>query len=128
MTPEEKIRENAQLVIDRFSQLPELEFQFGYNHESVKWLDGFIERERGRRDINTVGTEKLIQVLGSFLGECVIHTYGGAWREQEDQWGVFFDDSNSVFPFNKVRKQFRNGGEDSVLSFFEVIPLVFKEP
>jgi hypothetical protein len=128
VTPEEKIRENAQLVIARFSQLPELKSHFGYNHESVKWLDGFIERERSRRDINTVGTEKLIQVLGSYLGECVIHTYGGMWREQEGQWGVFFDDSNSVFPFNKVLKQFRNGREDSILSFFEIIALVFKKP
>jgi hypothetical protein len=128
VTPEDKIRENAQLLINRISQPPELKSHFGYNHESVKWLDGFIERERSRRDINTVGTAKLIQVLGSYLGECVIHTYGGTWREQKGEWGVFFDDSNSVFPFNKVLKQFRNGREDSILSFFEIIALVFKKP
>lgn len=68
MTAEEKIRANAQLVVDRFSQLSELEASFGYNRESVKWLDGFIERERSRRDINSVGRAKLAQVLGSYLG------------------------------------------------------------
>jgi hypothetical protein len=128
MTPEEKIRQNAQLVIARFSQLHELKPQFGHNRDSVEWLDGFIERERSRRNISSDGTAKLVQVLGSYLGECVIHTYGGTWKEQEGQWGVFFDDSNGVFPFNKVHKQFRNGREDSILSFFESIGLVFKKP
>ena len=52
----------------------------------------------------------------------------GTWKEQEGEWGVFFDDSNAVFPINKVRKQFQNGREDSILSFFEVIREVFKKP
>ena len=128
MTPEDKIRANAQLVIDRFSQPTELESPFGYNSESVRWLDGFIERERTTRDVDSVGTAKLIQVLGSYLGECVIHVYGGTWKEREGQWGVFFDDSNAVFPFNKVHKQFQNGEGDSIRSFFEVIGEVFKKP
>jgi hypothetical protein len=127
MTPEEQIRENAQLVIDRFRQLRELKLEFGYNRESVEWLDGFIERERRRENISSDGTAKLAQVLASYLGECIIHTHGGEWKEQEGQWGVFFDDFNAVFPFNKVFKQFRNGREDSILSFFESIGPVFKK-
>jgi len=128
MTPEEQIRAHAQLVIDRISQLDEPHTPFGYNRESVKWLDGFIERARSTENSSSDGIEKLVQVLGSYLGECVIHAYGGTWKEQEGQWGVFFDDSNAVFPINKVRKQFQNGGEDSILSFLEVIGEVFKKP
>ena len=124
MTPEETIRANAQLVIDRIS---ERHTPIGYNRESVEWLDGFIERARSTANASSDGIEKLVEVLGSYLGECVIHTYGGTWKEREDEWGVFFDDSNAVFPFNKVRKQFKNGGEDSILSFFEIIPEVFKK-
>lgn len=128
MTPEEQIRANAQLVIDRFSQLSELHTPFGYNRKSVEWLDGFIERARSTANITSAEIAKLVQILGSYLGECVIHAYGGTWKEQEGQWGVFFDDSNAVFPINKVHKQFQNGGEDSIPSFFEVIGEVFKQP
>ena len=42
---------------------------------------------------------------------------------------MFFDDSNAVFPFAKVSKQFQNGrdGGDSIFSFFEVISPVFRK-
>ena len=83
---------------------------------------------RSTANTSSDGIEKPVQVLGSYLGECMIHTYGGTWKEQEGEWGVFFDDSNAVFPINKVRKQFQNGREDSILSFFEVIREVFKKP
>ena len=126
MTQEEKIRANAKLVVDRCSSLSGLDTRFGYNRDSVKWVDGFIERQRTATDVNSDGTAMLIQVLGSYLGECVIHAYGGSWKERDDQWGVSFDDSNVVFPFNKVWKQFHYGHEDSIFSFFEMIPLVFK--
>ena len=46
MTPEEKIRANGRLVIDRFSTLSGLDTRFGYNRDSLKWVDGFIERQR----------------------------------------------------------------------------------
>lgn len=66
--------------------------------------------------------------IGSFLGECIIANYGGQWRESEGSWGVFFSERNdrsAAFPFNKVRKQLLNGADDSILSFYDVIPIVF---
>jgi len=68
-------------------------------------------------------------MIGCYLGECIIKTYGGTWKLHEGQWGVFFDDSNAVFPFAKVSKQFQNGhdGGDSIFSFFEVISPVFRK-
>jgi hypothetical protein len=131
MTTEEKIRANAQLVLDRFSSLGEPRRQFGYDQESVKRVEEFIEQQRSTADVTSDSVASLIQVLGSYLGECIIHNYGGVWRQQEDQWGIFFDESNAVFPFNKVRKQFQNGlaGGDSILSFFELIgPVILKKP
>jgi hypothetical protein len=98
---------------------------FGYNRESVKRVEEFIEEQRS----NTAAEEadKLTQVLGSSLGESIIRTYGGVWRQEEEQWGVFFEDGNAVFPFSKVRKQFQNGlaGGDSILGLFELIGPVF---
>lgn len=123
MTAEEEIRANAHWALDRFSSLSNLHKQFGYNRESVKWVEGFIEQQRSNADITPDAIANLTQVIGSYLGECIIYTYGGNWKEQDEEWGIFFDDSNAAFPFNKVRKQFQNGlsGGDSILSFFELI-------
>jgi hypothetical protein len=129
MMAEDEIRANAQWVLDRFSSLSKLHEQFGYNHESVKWVEGFIEQQRSKADITPDAIGNLAQMIGSSLGECIIHTYGGNWKEQDDECGIFFDDSNAVFPFSKVSKQFQNGlsGGDSILSFFELIgPVILK--
>jgi hypothetical protein len=126
MEPREAIQQNARLVIEKLGPLSGLETRFGYNRESVEWVDGFIERQRLRPEVKA-NPEEMVQVLGSFLGECVLHTYGGEWREHDGSWGVFFDAGNAVFPFAKVRKQFDNGleGGDSILGFFEIIEPVF---
>ena len=89
-------------------------------------MEKFIEHQRLQKDITRDDAEGLVQLIGSYLGECVIHTYGGAWREHDGDWGVFFNDSNAAFPFSKVRKQFDNGvsGGDSILGFFDIIPEV----
>lgn len=124
MTPREMIRANAELVVGQLRGASGIE-GFGYNAESVEWLDGFIERQRVRPEFaGDEAAERMSQTLGSFLGECVVRCYGGEWRELEGTWAVDFGGGNAAFPFNKVRKQFANGAEDSVLSWFETIPLI----
>lgn len=100
-------------------------FAFGYDAQSVAWLDGYVERQRARADINQELIEGLVNVFGSYLGECIIKCYGGYWENAEALWRVSFDSKNAVYPFSKVQKQFQNGPEDSINSFFETIPLVF---
>jgi len=125
MTPREMISANAELVVGQLREASGME-DFGYNAESVAWLDGFIERQRVRPEFAGVeAAERMSQTLGSFLGECVVRCYGGVWAELEGTWGVTFGGGNAAFPFNKVRKQFENGAEDSVLSWFETIPVIF---
>lgn len=125
MTPLEMIRANAELVVRQLREASGME-GFGYNAESVEWLDGFIERQRVRPEfVGAEAIERLSQTLGSFLGECVIRRYGGEWRELEGSWAVCFDADNAAFPFNKVRKQFANGPDDGIFGWFETIPLVF---
>jgi len=127
MTPQEKIRANAELVRRELGQTSEMD-NFGYNAESVAWLDGFIERQRLRAEFaDETAIERMSQMLGSFIGECVIACYGGEWKEQEGSWAVDFGGGNAAYPFNKVRKQFLHGGEDSVQSWFETIPLIFTQ-
>lgn len=103
-------------------------FTFGYDLQSVAWLDGYIERQRARAEITAKVVDGLVNTLGSYLGECIIHSYGGYWENEEGHWRVSFDDQNAAYPFAKVAKQFQNGSEDSIRSFFETIPLVFARP
>lgn len=119
----DEIKRNAELVIGQMSQLSG--FDFGYDAKSVVWLDGYIERQRARDDITEESIDGLINVFGSYLGECVIACYGGSWENEAGQWQVSFDEKNAVYPFAKVRKQFQNGPEDSIKGFFDAIPTVF---
>jgi hypothetical protein len=125
MTPEEEIKENARGVIEGCAPLSGLGSRFGYNRESVEWLDGYIERLRDSGKFNEEEQIKGLTInFGSFLGECIRSAYGGEWREHNSTWGVFFKDSSAAFPFSKVRKQLEDGPFDSFLSFYDVLPRI----
>jgi hypothetical protein len=112
--------------MERFRSSSELGSNFCFDRESVEWVDRFIENERKRPQITPHEHRKLATLLGAYLGEAVIHKYGGHWKEYSGNWGIFFDDANAVFPFVKVLKQFENGSEGgaSILSFFDLVGLV----
>ncbi|MGO8816678.1 MAG: hypothetical protein ACLQVG_18735 [Terriglobia bacterium] len=119
---------NAEMVIQQFRPLSGIEF--GYNRQSVEWLEGHIERLRQTGKLQDEATrEELVNVLGSFLGECIVRRYGGAWTQREGIWCVAFDSHNVAFPFAKVAKQMENGreGGDGIGGFFSIIPEVFRK-
>ena len=97
-----------------------------YNAESVKFLEGFIERNKAT--FEKEDAKGLINSLGAFLGQCIIENYGGQWQLDNETGSVaiVFDNKNKAFPFAKLSKQFENGLEDSIYSFYTVIPTVFK--
>lgn len=117
----ENIRKNAELVIKVFGDNNGIEL--GYDAESVEWLDGFIERQRENADADKMNG--LTNVLGSFLGECIRENFGGKWEQTENGLAIKFDGGNAIFPFNKTAKQFQNGADDSVFSFYQTIPVIF---
>lgn len=129
MNPErsmpEMILADAELVAGIAAD--ELKAEMGYDEAGVRWLDGFIERQHATGD--PAIREKLTSTLGSYLGTCIIETYGGEWVEDEGSWCVRFSAGNAAFPFNKTAKHLENGreGGDSVLAFFTAIPTLFKE-
>ncbi len=91
--------------------------------ETVAWMDDFIERRRG--DLDAELLDKSIDIFASCLGECVRHRYGGQWMVIDGEMAVLFNESNAVFPFSRVAKHFQNDREDSILSWFTAIPLIF---
>jgi hypothetical protein len=120
---EEEFKRLAALFISTMSQAAGVELKL--DEPSIEWADGFIERQRTLHGEDE--NRGMSNVIGSFLGECIIANYGGSWRSDGQNWGVYFDDSNAVFPFSKAQKQLAGGHEDgeSIHSFFTMIPLVF---
>ncbi|MBF0398491.1 MAG: hypothetical protein HQK78_17075 [Desulfobacterales bacterium] len=90
-------------------------------------MDSFLNRQRERNDLTPELCSGLVNTIGAFLGECIIAEYGGVWEHTDDGWCVSFDQTNRAFPFTKVRKQLENGPDDSIYSFFTVIPMFFKD-
>ena len=121
---EEQIKLLAQNLISTLSE--QLGVHLNYNRASVEWIDGYIERIRPNLDEPTV--LGLSNSIGAFLGECIIANHGGQWRESEGAWGVYFDEENAAYPFAKVQKHLLHGSGDSILSFYDVIPVVFGKP
>jgi glutamate dehydrogenase/leucine dehydrogenase len=102
----------------------ELGVDLNYDNQSIEWLDGYINRVAPQLDNATLAG--LATAIGSYLGETIIATYGGAWHynEHDDQWGIRFDDGAIAFPFTKVYKQFDDGEFESIYSFFTVLPII----
>ena len=124
MDDSDKLRANARLVVEELGPLSGIDF--GFDRESVKWLEGYIERLRLSGEFrNTEAGRKFASVFGSYLGECVIHCHGGAWTLRDGVWCVAFDKRNAVFPVNKVAKQIDAGIEEGIDSFFASIPIMF---
>ena len=119
---EENIHKNAELVIKQMKEL--LDVTLKYDEDSVRWLDDYVAGIRASLDRDV--KDNLINVLGSFFGECIRHSYGGAWKQTENGWAISFDDKNAVFPFSKMSKHFEREGE-SILGLSTSIPVVFKE-
>lgn len=122
-SPIEKIHSSAELAIMMANE--DLGMPVGFDRAGVEWLDGFIQRRHDeRRDKDFY--KRLTQTLGSYFGECIIREYGGSWQLVNGSWGVIFDNSNGVFPFAKVEKHLRYGADDSVLSLYNSIAVLFR--
>ena len=80
MTDIEKLRANAEIVVQNFSPLSNVG-TFGFNQESMAWMDGFIERQRTAFSSDEI--DGVIDMISCFLGECIIHCHGGEWRRDE---------------------------------------------
>jgi hypothetical protein len=110
----EAIRKNSQLVIATLGAERE---NLALNRESVAWIEGFIKRQRGGAD-----SESLASTVACFLGEAIIAAAGGQWADDsEGGLGVRLPNGDWCFPFAKAAKQFANGVEagDGVLGFYD---------
>ena len=112
--------------LEKLAETVKAQLNIQYDQDSVKFVEGFIERNKSNFDNEE--SKGLINSLGAYLGQCIIENYGGRWQLDSETGAiaVAFDDKNKAYPFAKVSKQFDNGLEDSIYSFYTVIPTVFK--
>ena len=111
---------NTRLVAERLSAVRGA--PVGKDAASVKWLEEFIETQRGSPDLDEEAIEGLIWALGGYLGEAIIEATGGAWVAEHDTLLVRFPNGAACSPFSKVAKQFDQGLEagESVAGFYDM--------
>ena len=131
MSAPHQIKQNAQWVIENFgpeSGLP----HFGYHADSVGYLDTFIDRQGASFRSSEQSTNKIVSLLGAFLGEAIIATYGGAWQQTADGLALVVERGTQhhiLQPFHKVHKRLMNGPEESLRHYFcTLLPQVLSEP
>jgi hypothetical protein len=118
----QRIRANAALVVSVAAK--EVGTSIGYDQVGVEWLNGYIQRQHEQGDPGE--RNGLVQTLGSYLGECIVHSLGGEWASANGTWAIRFDAGNAAFPFAKVRKHLDRGADDSVLGFYKSVAVLFR--
>ena len=113
------IRQNVEYVRTQFSE--QVGVTLDLNSESIERIDGYINRYGVKLYALKKG-DGIVDLFGSFLGETIIKVYGGEWRLNKDKLGIRFDNNSWAFPFAKTYKHFENGPEDSMYSFFKIVP------
>ena len=102
--------------------------QLGYDEASFAQLDEIIEEGWGGEPPAMLDTTAL--TFGSFLGESIRRLLGGEWSYDEDK-GYHLTQVGGVgmtlFPFDKVKKRFLNGDEDSLAFYYAKIKQVVEQ-
>jgi hypothetical protein len=118
MTQLEQINANADLAVATAQE--RLGVKLTFDRHGAEWLDGHLDRLRGH--LSAEAQAGVVNVMGSFLGECVVRAHGGEWFENEHgEWLVRVrrEYSIAVNVFGKVEKQLNSADGESVLSLFD---------
>lgn len=114
----EDIRAQAAAIVQR------LELS-GYNNESIDKVDAWIDSDACRQALEAPLAEQkaLIDSLGAYLGEAVIRRHGGTWDLSGERPKVVVKRNgvNITDPIGKVVKRLKNGKEDDLLSFVNLV-------
>lgn len=114
----DEIRKNTDFILTESQNLTD--FRFGFDERSVRWLAEYIEEAKVNGEISG-DTAPYVDVLGSYLGEALCRIYGGVWDEAERGLAVRLPWDDTVYPFQAVERQIRNGVEDSIVWTIELL-------
>lgn len=99
--------------------------QLEYDKRAINWIediyiDFLLEKYKDDEDFKI----RVVELIGAFLGECIILNYGGSWQKENGHWAVSFGERGKTYPVGKVYKRFVNGPEDSISWYYELIPKI----
>ncbi|HEU4557798.1 MAG TPA: hypothetical protein VFS20_08105 [Longimicrobium sp.] len=94
-----------------------------YGDEMIAFVDQFVEQTR---PVDPDLLDQYTTLIGAVLGESIIASFGGAWAATAEGWAVRFDERSQVLPFERARKHLQDGPDESVLTLFRSVPLVFE--
>lgn len=122
-----KARSGAARFIGVVRQLHGVELH--YDRESVAWLSAHISSSRARwqREIDRDTYQGMRELMGCYLGECLVHVHGGRWVDFDGAAVEIKDPDGELhfaFPFSKVARHCAEGAAEDVLAFFDAIPLL----
>ena len=121
----DQIRRNAEFVKVNFGSTSGLA-DFGCNDRSYAYIDGFISRqiEAIRKDSRSI--DQFVSIVGSFVGECIVSTYRGAWKLDDGGYAVEVtaqQQQHLLQPFERVSRRVQDGEQDSLQGYFrELLP------
>lgn len=118
------IDQNARIVQDflRDQNAPS-----DFAEPALRWLEGYLDRRRDQ--LNYDERNRLINMIGAFLGECLRLDNSGIWIEDDGRYGVQVGAGGLIaFPFSKVAKYIDDGAEagESFASMFRSTPALVK--
>lgn len=92
-----------------------------YDREGVRAIDAYVEGNRIHW--TDEDRERLAVQIGCFVGECAVAVYNAMWSTAAEgaEAGVRLSTGDTAFPITKAYKLLRTDGEDSLLSFFDVM-------
>ena len=127
MSDETQVQEVATAAVEAFRRLSARGQSFGYDRDSLSWVEEYLESNRGK--FSELEFKTMIQLAGAYLGECVRQKYGGNWSQRDGAWGIFFDNKTAAFPFAKAQKFMEYGlaAGDSITGFFDIVPLILNK-
>src|SRR5581483_4504549 len=123
VTPLEMIRANADLAVTTARN--QLGVELLFDRHGVEWVDGHLNRIR--EHLSDSARAGVVNVMGSFVGECIVRSQRGEWIEKPGEgWQVRLRRQNEVTVnvFSKIEKQLAAGEGDSILSLFDWAPLI----
>ncbi|HEX7664058.1 MAG TPA: hypothetical protein VF407_06105 [Polyangiaceae bacterium] len=123
MNPQElaaRAAQGAQRLIAIIAQNEGITLDFGGH--SLGQLDAIVERRRQEWMALTIfQREDLEQLVGCFLGECLVRIFGGTWGWMNEPAVRVIGakgEHHIAFPFSKAKKHVELGEHESIWKFF----------
>jgi hypothetical protein len=88
-----------------------------YDRAGVAWADQYVQGVRPVENDDQLRVHTAL--VGSYLGQALISTRGGAWEELEGEWTVQLAGGERAYPFRRTLEQLQQGDEHSILAWFE---------